>query len=105
MAHRTCKSTPDGTSTPNHCGRRTHMPILVYEYLITSPRIRGLGNEVRHDGQSPEGRQPARAVAAHVADGTADVPVRDGRGAAAPGQGPVHQDQLGFALYRGAEPG
>src|SRR5689334_13850583 len=97
---------PDGTSTPNGARPKgCHVSILVYEYLITSPRKRRLGDEVRHDGQSPEGRQPARAVAAHVADGTADVPVRDGRHPAAPGQGPVHQDQLGLALHRGAEPG
>src|SRR5205823_7512495 len=55
------------------CGNRALMPILVYEYLRTSPRKRRLGYEEMRDGAvsdhgaaeggAAEDQQPARAVA------------------------------------------
>src|SRR5580704_16457371 len=86
-------------------GSRTRMRILVYEYLKASPRKRGLCDEVVRDGKAAQGQQPAGAVAAHAADGTADVPLRDGHAAAGTRQGPRHQDQLGVVLHGGPEPG
>src|SRR5947207_2022048 len=77
------------------CGRRSAVPILVYEYLRTSPRERGFGYEEMRDGAgsasrpaedgAAEDQQPARAVAAQPADREADVPVRDGCHAAPAG--------------------
>src|SRR6185312_7816387 len=92
------------------CRLNALVPILVYEYLRTSPRKRRLGDEEMRDGRAAkdraaQGQQPDGAVVAVAANGAANVPLRDGLEAARVRQGPGHQDQLGFALHRGAEPG
>src|SRR5712691_6369131 len=78
----------------------TRLRVLESESSETKTRMRG-----DQHGQTAEDQQPAGALAAHAADGTADVPVRDGHRAPPAGQGSGDQDQLGFALHGGAEPG
>src|SRR6516225_9881530 len=82
---------------PPDCPLRSALACV---YSSTSTSLRVFGNEeVAGRGEAAEGEQPASARVAVAACAAADVPLRDGAGAAGARQGQDDPHQLGLALH------